>query len=100
MSRKSLTYSLDRSSTSPASFDAGPQPWAPSIPPPLSTLHMHRIAAFGGTDGAITPYAVLTNNGKAFGVGSGPRSESDCYTFKFGVPKSGNMTLTSFISPA
>ncbi|ELU39506.1 hypothetical protein AG1IA_06465 [Rhizoctonia solani AG-1 IA] len=56
------------------------------------------LPGLGRTNGAVTPYPVLANNGKAFAAGSGPSLEYDFYTFT--TPKNGNITLTSFISPA
>ncbi|CAE6427189.1 unnamed protein product [Rhizoctonia solani] len=56
------------------------------------------LPGLGRTSGAVTPYPALANNGKAFAAGSGPSLEYDFYTFT--SPKSGNVTLTSFISPA
>ncbi|CAE6433693.1 unnamed protein product, partial [Rhizoctonia solani] len=56
------------------------------------------LPGLGRTNGAVTPYPVLANSGKAFDPGSGPSLEYDFYTFT--TPKNGNVTLTSFISPA
>ncbi|KAH7316383.1 hypothetical protein B0J17DRAFT_697231 [Rhizoctonia solani] len=56
------------------------------------------LPGLGKTNGAVTPYPALANHGQAFAAGSGPSLEYDFYTFT--SPKSGNITLTSFISPA
>ncbi|KAF8751462.1 hypothetical protein RHS01_08171 [Rhizoctonia solani] len=39
------------------------------------------LPGLGRTNGAVTPYPVLANNGKAFAAGSGPSLEYDFYTF-------------------
>ncbi|CAE6416313.1 unnamed protein product [Rhizoctonia solani] len=56
------------------------------------------LPGLGKTNGAVSPFPVLANNGKAFAAGSGPSLEYDFYTFT--SPKNGNIALTSFISPA
>ncbi|CAE6342753.1 unnamed protein product [Rhizoctonia solani] len=58
----------------------------------------HLLPGLGRTNGAVTPQPALGNGGNAFSVGSGPSLEYDFYTFT--TPTGGNVTLTSYISPA
>ncbi|KAG8707770.1 hypothetical protein FRC08_000303 [Ceratobasidium sp. 394] len=58
----------------------------------------HVLPGLGRTNGAVTPYPPLGNGDNAFSAGSGPSLEYDFYTFT--KPSSGNITLTSYISPA
>ncbi|KAF8601248.1 hypothetical protein BDV93DRAFT_538575 [Ceratobasidium sp. AG-I] len=58
----------------------------------------HALPGLGRTNGGVTPYPVLGNGGKAFRAGSGPSLEYDFYTFTSAA--GGNISLTSYISPA
>ncbi|KAG8788167.1 hypothetical protein FRC12_014862 [Ceratobasidium sp. 428] len=70
----------------------------PSRNSSASGVAWHVLPGLGRTNGAVTPRPVLGNGGNAFSAGSGPSLEYDFYTFT--TPSSGNITLTSYISPA
>ncbi|QRV78071.1 glycoside hydrolase family 115 protein [Ceratobasidium sp. AG-Ba] len=70
----------------------------PSRNSTVNGVAWHLLPGLGRTNGAVTPQPALGNGGNAFSVGSGPSLEYDFYTFN--TPASGNVTLTSYISPA
>ncbi|KAG8724792.1 hypothetical protein FRC09_014214 [Ceratobasidium sp. 395] len=70
----------------------------PSRNSSVNGVAWHVLPGLGKTNGAVTPYPALGNGGNPFSAGSGPELEYDFYTFT--APASGNVSLTSYISPA